>query len=169
MRRATLAILTFTLAGCTPPTARFPEPEWGSAPPPRPEEVTEITYDHRHCAREKCTTESVVFRRDGIAARQVAGSGSTPRGEYGRVDSATFVTMVRVLNDSRFFGLGGFGAGGTHGPLAEDSWVIRGATYCRRSVSSFMKRPDMSNGPYRVVPVLDSIIRTIAWKEPTID
>ena len=167
--RPLLPFLALLAVGCTPGGPGVPEPEWGGAQPPRPEEVTEITFEHRHCAHEQCTTEWVLFRRDGLVRRRIEAGRTGSGGEYGRVDSATFVGMVRKLNASRFFGLGGFDADGTHVPLAEDSWVISGATYCRRAVSSFMMRPDMSNGPYRVVPELDSVIHTISWKEPSID
>jgi hypothetical protein len=81
------------------------------------------------------------------------------------IDSASFVSLANTLRESRFFGIGPFDGAGEHPPLVEESWVVTAATYCRREVTTFVRRPDMSNGPYRVVPVIDSVVRSLKWEK----
>jgi hypothetical protein len=123
-----------SLIGCAPRRPPFVEADWGDAPSPHPNEITEITREYRHCA-ERCTFDRIVLRRDGLAIRRFITVNRVDSVLAARIDSVSFVELVGSLTQAGLFRpmIGS----GEQVPLSVDSYLISAASLCRRAVATY--------------------------------
>lgn len=132
---AVLTLVALAAAiGCAPRRPPFVEPDWGDAPAPYPNEITEITREYRHCA-ERCTFDRIVLRRDGVASRHFITVTKVDSVLIARIDSLSFVELVSSLRQAGLFRP--MMGGGEQVPLAVDSYLISAASLCRRAVATY--------------------------------
>jgi hypothetical protein len=162
MRPYSLALVLLVTA-CAPVIPPFVEPEWGDAPPPRAAEVTELTLDHLACARDRCRRQVVVIQRDGAARREFYTGNGHDSTQIASIDSAAFVAIADRLIESGFFGQGGE-RGREHDPMSTDSWIVSGATFCRRHVGVFQTYPELRPRPAGVVKDLTEAVERLRWE-----
>lgn len=148
--RLTPGLLIAVLGACAHVQPEFVEPNWGDAPAPYTSEVTEVTLDYRHCGAKaaECTSERIVFRRDGQAQRAFFTSARRDSILAGTVDSVSYVQLVEYLRSANHF-LGS--GGGGHEPLSVDSYIVSGASLCRRAIKAYVRADDRKD-PIPEVP-----------------
>ena len=140
----------------------FVEPKWGTAPPPLPSEITEITWERRSC-RGSCQEEAVVLRRDGHAQRMVRHGKHLDSLFSATIDSATFISLAAEVIRRNLFT--GSDDDGFHEPLANNSLMISAATLCRRRVSVVQEPPPRGvSGPFPEAAI-DSVARGLRWEK----
>lgn len=159
-RRLALVAFFAGALGCAPRRPPFVEPDWGDAPPPYPAEVTEVTREYRHCARD-CRFERLVFRRDGEVTRRFMTGKHVDSLFTARIDSTAFVAMVHSLTALGFFRP--MEGAGEHVPLAVDSYLISAATLCRRAVATYSPLAFDLYPTDRAVLVIERAMASLRW------
>lgn len=149
------------LLGCAPSQPQFVEPAWGSAPPPYPSEVIEITLDTRVCppTGPGCADHHLLLQRDGHARWEYGRRGHLDSVFVGEIDSSAFVHLATALRERHFFGRE---TSGGHEPLAVTSYVASAASLCRRATSSYVVR----EGSTDTLPIPNIILSTasqVVW------
>ena|SRR5690348_8787829 len=154
-RRFLLPTLSL-LGSCVLSRPEFVEPKWGDAPPPRPAEITEITWDLRTCLNS-CRYEHIVLRRDGEASHEFRTGKRVDSLFLASVDSSTFFALGTLLLERGFFI--GRDEDGEHEPLATRSIVMSVATLCRRRARSVWGGAP----PSTEAAAIDSVARGLHW------
>ncbi len=152
-----LSPITFAaLTACAIGRPEFVEPKWGDAPPPRPGEITELTWELRTCLRS-CQYEQIVLRRDGGASHRFRTGNRLDSLFDAHIDSAAFARLTTFVVQDHFFM--GRDDDGAHEPLATRSLVISAATLCRRrALSMGQAGPRSASGA-----AIDSASRQLRW------
>ncbi len=158
-----VALLAGGLIGCAPRRPPFVEPDWGDAPPPYPNEITEVTREYRHCA-DKCTFDRIVLRRDGIAIRRFLTVNRVDSVLAARIDSVSFVELVTSLSQAGLFRP--MVGAGEQIPLSVDSYLISAASLCRRAVATYSPlSPDWYPGSHAVLAI-ERTTGSLRWIRP---
>lgn len=163
MRRAAL-LLAATALACAPRRPPFVEPDWGTAPPPYPTEITEVTREYRHCASE-CSSDRLVIRRDGKVERRFVTSKRVDSVLVAQIDSLEFVHLVEGLTRAGLFQP--MQGAGEQVPLAVDSYLVSAASLCRRAVATYSP---LANDWYppgsAAVLLIERVIQRLQWNPP---
>lgn len=150
--------------GCAPRRPPFVEPDWGDAPPPYPNEITEITREYRHCAQQ-CSFDRLVIRRDGQVTRRFLTAGRLDSVLTARIDSVSFVQLVVALDSTGLFAP--MVGAGEQVPLAVDSYLVSAATLCRRAVATWSPLADAGWTPGgHAVLLIEQAAERLRWALP---
>lgn len=158
-----LITLGAVLGSCAPRQAAFVEPAWGDAPAPYPAEITEITYEYRHCDRNAsgCSLELATLRRDSRASRTVHVGQHEDTVQTGTIDSLAFATLAEHLIQEHFFrGLEGYAR---HEPLSTDSYILSVASLCRRAVRSYARPESSTHASPEYLLAVQGALQGVRW------